>query len=1217
MSFGFSAGDFVASLLLVKDVVKALDASTGSIAEVKALLTTLESLQNALIVSLGVYGRSGPAILNDGADSLTQTIVVSIESEWKECSKILDTFMKSLKPYQDSFCNNQGSTLVRHARKLTWLLRKDDVLQVDKKLTWHLKALEMYCKMLSHLHSESIMQTSATILSNVVDIRASITSISQAIQPLKSIPPTLGYAWESSSSLSDHVTLLDAIGRSVILPLILISSPEDIHRLLVIMYRDIPGRNKILKQEYAFTDEEFEGMILESYNWATRIRAGMKLSLNIIFPAAQSFDVYRCPRCKVVCSGSKLPGRRRQCQTCQLTFQVFDKPRSIQDVSDIAPGEMSEQKTKNDSSPPSLGSASGLVVKGKDTESLFKNIHYHREIPGAQYSPGKSTKQLLIDDLPPLHKAAALGNASVIRRLLDEGSEIDFPLPFDAILASPSCSSLVWNPHKFGGCTALHIACWFGKLNAITALLDRGANILAQAHPHGYEVLTFALQGHNPEQVFYPLLEHGARVQYQDVVGHSPLSIASATGKSFLIHELLRRDAVVNTTDNYGNTPLQVATYSGHETAFDILLSLGASLTADNKVPSIEDNRRPILHHAAQGGSVYIIQSLLDLGEDPNTVDFWGCLALREAIWNGQIEARKLLLGNTTIINTTSSLASQILRQASWAGLDELVVLLLQKGADCNHKDPFRQTSLHYACGNFLGKCSRATESTVRLLLEAGAGIEHNGWEGGTPLHYAAGSGLLGIVKLLLDRSANISAVDMNGSTPLHWAGNIGHTAIADLLLKYGADVNARSEDGITPLHSAAWNGAKTVADLLLKYGADVNARSEDGITPLHSAAWNGAKAVADLLLKHGADVNARSGEGETPLSCALGWGHLELADMLLNRANADAKISERDSTTSLHRASSRGFTQIVRLLLDLGLEIEAVHTLGRTALHTAARWKEFNSADCLPMLLKHGANINATAPVGCKSYNKDQEPQVEVAGCTPLICASEQGYLAAVKILLDAGADITASRVDGKNALSCAVGSGNAEIVALLLEKGIDTELPDLNGRTPLVEASRSGKVDIVKLLLKHGAAINSPDHEGRKALHWACFGGFESVAKALLGGGASISADFTGRTPLHDAAYHGSESIVKLLLDNGADPQAKFLAGTTLDSWSKYASQQKPTLTGGEAVKTTAQATIQECEGSDDEVVQVDKVVVSNASDIARERGWSAIVDLLAAAA
>src|SRR4051794_33477058 len=96
------------------------------------------------------------------------------------------------------------------------------------------------------------------------------------------------------------------------------------------------------------------------------------------------------------------------------------------------------------------------------------------DVPGQSSAANGSTgtegqvKQLVIDELPPLHKAAAIGNCPEILRLLDEGSEIDFPLPFNAILSSPTC--LRWTLYNFEGCTPLHLACWFGKLPAIMVL---------------------------------------------------------------------------------------------------------------------------------------------------------------------------------------------------------------------------------------------------------------------------------------------------------------------------------------------------------------------------------------------------------------------------------------------------------------------------------------------------------------------------------------------------------------------------------------------------------------------------------------------------------------------------------------------------------------------------------------------------------------------------
>lgn len=139
------------------------------------------------------------------------------------------------------------------------------------------------------------------------------------------------------------------------------------------------------------------------------------------------------------------------------------------------------------------------MVSGRDDGFFFKNIHVHREITKLQQPTERSedtsdVRQLVIEDLPPVHKAAATGNVSDLKRLRDGGSDANLPLSLDAILSSPLYPHC--NPLKFRDCTPLNLACWFGKLSSINALLERGAD------------------GHDPDRVFYTLVERGARIEY-------------------------------------------------------------------------------------------------------------------------------------------------------------------------------------------------------------------------------------------------------------------------------------------------------------------------------------------------------------------------------------------------------------------------------------------------------------------------------------------------------------------------------------------------------------------------------------------------------------------------------------------------------------------------------------------------------------------------------
>lgn len=65
---------------------------------------------------------------------------------------------------------------------------------------------------------------------------------------------------------------------------------------------------------------------------------------------------------------------------------------------------------------------------------------------------------LQVDELPPLHKAAARGDLTGINALLDTGEDINTPLPFQRLWDSPGNRS--WG---FKGCSPLHLAAWFAK----------------------------------------------------------------------------------------------------------------------------------------------------------------------------------------------------------------------------------------------------------------------------------------------------------------------------------------------------------------------------------------------------------------------------------------------------------------------------------------------------------------------------------------------------------------------------------------------------------------------------------------------------------------------------------------------------------------------------------------------------------------------------------
>jgi len=148
----------------------------------------------------------------------------------------------------------------------------------------------------------------------------------------------------------------------------------------------------------------------------------------------------------------------------------------------------------------------------------------------------------------------------------------------------------------------------------------------------------------------------------------------------------------------------------------------------------------------------------------------------------------------------------------------------------------------------------------------------------------------------------------------------------------------------------------------------------------------------------------------------------------------------------------------------------------------------------------------------------------------------------------------------------------GFKDIVKYLIEKGAEVEFTDLEGKTALILASRRGHTDIIKLLLRAGANINAADDDGWTALMQVSWAGYFDTVKALVEAGANVNqADNWGRTALMRAAIGGNSDIVEYLIENGADVNARDNeGGTALDYASKQirdilrkAGEQESTMT------------------------------------------------------
>jgi ankyrin repeat protein len=242
-----------------------------------------------------------------------------------------------------------------------------------------------------------------------------------------------------------------------------------------------------------------------------------------------------------------------------------------------------------------------------------------------------------------------------------------------------------------------------------------------------------------------------------------------------------------------------------------------------------------------------------------------------------------------------------------------------------------------------------------------------------TPLLYAARDGRIDIARVLLDAGADVNLADANGITPLIGAITNNHPEAARFLIDRGADIRATDWYGRTPLWAAVETRNMDVdnasfvnsidrtpylplVELLLQRGADPNVRMKEvppirrdflritgslawvdftGQTPFLTASLAGDLAVMKMLLAHGADPNIPTFGGTTALMAAAGvnW----VVDQTYDEGQA-------------------ALLEAVKLCVELGMDVNAVNSMGLTAAHGAANR---GSDEILRFLVQQGAKLD------------------------------------------------------------------------------------------------------------------------------------------------------------------------------------------------------------------------------------------------------------------
>ncbi|XP_026056494.1 ankyrin repeat and SAM domain-containing protein 3-like [Carassius auratus] len=183
-----------------------------------------------------------------------------------------------------------------------------------------------------------------------------------------------------------------------------------------------------------------------------------------------------------------------------------------------------------------------------------------------------------------------------------------------------------------------------------------------------------------------------------------------------------------------------------------------------------------------------------------------------------------------------------------------------------------------------------------------------------------------------------------------------------------------------------------------------------------------------------------------------------------------------------LHTACSIGQYDVVSECIRRGdVDLDGKNVGGWSPLMYAAYIGHDNIVN---LLLETGVSVNATTS----------------KGLTPLMLAASCGNESIAYFLLQQGAQLECKDVRGWTALLHSTATGHQQMVKFLLEHHANANIKEpLSGFTPLMEAAASGHEIIVQYLLNHGVRTEERNMKGETARALAMMYGHTKIASLI----------------------------------------------------------------------------------------------------------------------
>lgn len=337
-----------------------------------------------------------------------------------------------------------------------------------------------------------------------------------------------------------------------------------------------------------------------------------------------------------------------------------------------------------------------------------------------------------------------------------------------------------------------------------------------------------------------------------------------------------------------------------------------------------------------------------------------------------------------------------------------------------------------------------------------------------------------------------------------------------------------------------------------------------DGVIPcvIEYAVRSQSPRFLRLVIDRGARVKGSA--GARALAAAANVGNLEMAKMLVE---AGAPVNDvppsgggdrGSKTPALGAAIAGGHEDMIAYVRALpGAREFAAPSRGSGLASVVSRWiggqGGLTAAEQAFMSAAQTGDLPALRAAITEGVQLDR---LGDDGKSALIRAAGAGHVAAVELLLKAGADPNLMN-SAKTALHAAATDGHVEVIRVLVQAKADLNPRfSANDDTPLMAAVKAEKPDAVRALIHAGADTTVSD-SGFTALEYAVWRANTAVVRGLLKGGRTPvnarhpTSHLSEGSPLHGALWCRNPDynieLIQTLLAAGADLTATDKNGDT----------------------------------------------------------------------